>query len=264
MVKYFSSLVADDLKLGYDVVNTGMHGYVGKRSRHGMLLANGDRALLQVSGERAQRTVLLCRAGDSCSRIDVQVTLRIAPGQVQRFLAAAKQLAEQPRHTRGVRPKVTYRGGEDGIETVYIGKPKSDLQIRLYDKFRESKKEVFKDCVRFEAQFRNKKAKAIWEEMARGAHGTMWLCNMLFHVLERANIDTSYIPLPRSYIRPPSTEPPKEAVTLAWHRTQVAPTIARLAREHPWYLLFENLFAGVLTRHDMQAIISWGTLHYGN
>lgn len=255
MKQYYSSLVVESRHAGKEPVRCGGHGYVGTKIEHASLMDNGPRYLLQVSGERAAKSIMLCNEGDTPARIDIQVTVRIAQGAVPRWLDAAERIARQPRFSRGKRPQVKALHGADGNETVYIGSPKSALRLRLYDKFIESKEERYRDCVRLEAQLRHNYASRIWCEMATKALGSGFLLGVLYAYLNQANIPTDWISSPWSYVRPPA--PLKKAVDAqeAWWQTQVAPGVARHVAEFGLYRSMELLYGKALTPQERSAML---------
>jgi len=262
--RYYNGILADDLKNGYQPVRSSLYGFVGQRTRHAFHGEKQERMLLQVSGARAQRGIMLFRQHDSCARIDIQLTVRIAPGAVNRWLDAAYDVAQNWRGTRGKKVDVTYRGGIDGKETVYIGSKKSDILIRLYDKFRESRDEQYRDCVRLEVQLRKKPAQAIFDYVCENGLGTRYLCQVLCWYLARRGISTDWIKDNWSYVRPPKPDTPKESVTLSWLDTQVRKVVTRLSAEWGWTRIFRILFAEACTPHEMRAILAFGDLHTGN
>ena len=156
------------------------------------------------------------------------------------------------------------RHGQDGNETVYIGSQKSDKLLRLYDKFRESKKEHYRNCVRFEMQLRHKASNAVWQYMADQGLGVGYLQKLLNWYLEQANIDTSYIPSNWSYVRPPERPVTKEEATIGWWCTGVAPSVARVTAERGWQVAFHALFSQCLTEYDRSAIINAWSVGYGS
>lgn len=261
---YFLPILAEDLQAGFKPVKAGSHGYVGVRTRHAFLADNGTRQLLEVSGERAEQTFNFAREQDHCARLDIQVTVRISPGAVNRWLDAAERVAQAHPAVRGRKPVVHSLHGADGNETVYIGSKKSDVLIRLYDKFRESGKEHYKDCVRLEVQLRNKPATAVWRECGQRALAQRFLLQVLFFYLNRAGITTDWIAADWSYVRPPKDTNTKEDTFLGWCVTQIAPALKRYSAENAWCKAFYVLFRECLTPHEMSCILRWSEMNYGD
>lgn len=260
----FETIAQGDSALGYKTLDAGGHGYVGKRTRHATLQHNGERDLLSVSGERARNTIMLCKEGDSASRIDIQLTFKLEGETADAYLRRAENQAEHAPAIRGVRPKVDHYASNGKYQTVYIGSPKSDVRIRIYDKFAESGEERYLGCVRYEVQYRNKPSKALWAYLARSGTGTMYLLQHLLNLLNRRGISTDHIMLERQDIVRPIAEPLKEERTLGWWATQVAPSVALYSARGGWQTAFRVLFSKALTDYDLGRImnalsIQWGT-----
>lgn len=264
MREYYNEIALEDLSLGYKPRKVGVLGFYGEQTRHAFLGEREGRFMLRVSGERAQDTIMLCNQGDSCTRLDIQVTVRLAPGVVNRWLDACEHIANTWPLPVGKRPKVKAEHGEEGNETVYIGKRASDIFIRCYDKFRESGREEYRDAVRLEVELKGKTSKRIWEHCASEGLGSAFLVEVLFFYLNRRGISTYWIDVNWSYVRPPTLEKSSLDVTVGWIATQVNAAIKRVCKERRWVDVFRVAFEGALTQHDMSAIIRWGNVVYGD
>lgn len=264
MWRFFNAIVAADLKLGHKIKSGGAYGFYGKRARHALLAEKEDRMMLQVSGQAAQRSFKLMRDGDNATRIDIQVTFRVPPGGVQAMLAQLSAEARSAPAVRGHKPEVTDVVKTRGIETVYIGVRKSDVFLRLYDKFAESKEDRFKDCVRLEAEIKGKTAKALWRHCASNGLGPGYLLSVLRGLLERRGLQVGMI----DWISVPQPLPPKEKTsqetTRAWWSVQVAPSVARDASVSGWYAAFCILFERCLTELDRCTILKALSVAWGN
>jgi hypothetical protein len=264
MGRFFGSIVAEDLQLGYKVVPGGAYGFYGKRCRHALLAAKEDRQMLQVSGKRAQRSILLCRPGDNATRLDIQATVHLGGQSVHEFLEEQHARARSAPKGKGRPASVSAVVVDGKIQTLYIGKRSSDVFIRLYDKGAESGEPAYQGCVRFEVELKGKTSKALWTHIGETAQGTMYLLRVLVHLLEGKNIDTSPIEIPREAVEMPEKQTTAESVSLAWLATQVAPTVARLSPTLGWQTLFHVLFRGACSEYDRTAIMNafsvvWGT-----
>lgn len=264
MGNFFDRVAADDKALGYERKKAYLLGFYGYRTRHAFYGEHEGRWMYQVSGAAAQPAVLLVDEEDNCTRIDLQVTVRLPPGNVQKWLDAAEAIADAAQAGRGVRAEVSAIHKRHGNETVYIGKPASDVRIRLYDKFAESKKEEYKECVRLEVQLRNRVSKTIWKQLARAEHPMATSIGMLCYLLNRRGISTDWIDLPWSYVRPVSVERTKEEATVGWWDTQVAPSIRRISGERGLWLSLYTLYGGYLTESELKAILEAAAQTWGN
>jgi hypothetical protein len=264
MWRYFGGIVAEDLKLGYKTVPGGAYGFYGKRTRHALWAEKEDRTMLQVSGRRAQRAVMLCHPGDNATRLDVQVTLRVGEENVSTWLSDQADAAENAPRQRGKPREVARVIRSKKTETVYIGKRKSDLFLRLYDKFAESKEEEYRGCVRMELEIKGKTAKALWAYMAEEGRGTMYLLSMLLFHARRVGLSTKELELTEPAPELPKQENTKESVVLGWWSSQVAPSVARYSALGGWQTAFFALFGNCLTEHDKSMIMNSLSLVWGN
>jgi hypothetical protein len=264
MMEYFSSVAEEDRKLGHSVVPGGNYGFYGKRARHALFAEKEDRAMLQVSGRRAQRSILLCREGDNATRIDVQITLFVGEENVSKVLEEWAEQAEHPGKINCHPREVTRVLKSGKTQTVYIGSRKSDFYVRLYDKYAESKESDWKGCVRLEVEIKGKASKALWSHLAEEGLGNMYLLQVLLWHLERCGLNLSMIDLCRQDILLPKREPLKEERSLIWLAGQVAPTVQRLCMSRGWIAAFSVLFAGALEDVDRSAIMRSLSRQWGN
>lgn len=264
MREFYNSVLVCDRELGYDSKRCGLLGFLGEKTRHAFLGEREGRWFLQVSGQAAQPTMKLAMGRANCTRLDVQVTVQIAPGAVNRLLDAVEVLARGT--TRALRDdrRVRSMRAARGNETVYIGSRHSDVFIRCYDKFAESGEERFRDCVRFEVVLKGKRSAAIWNHCVADGVGTAYLLKILYFYLEQNLIDTSWIPTDWSYIRPEPLGASKLEATIGWWSSQVVPSIVRIANERGWHLPFAVLFGSWLTERDFHAILRGMAVSYGD
>lgn len=149
-------------------------------------------------------------------------------------------------------------------QTLYVGSRQSDVFVRIYDKFLESKEECYRDCVRLEIEYKGKKSQAIWQALAEGTLRGMSLLSMLLTDLESRGIDVQGIELERMDIRLPKAKPSKEERTWGWWASQVAPSVARSVAERGWYTAFQILFRECLSEFDKTAILNAVSISWGN
>jgi hypothetical protein len=264
MWRYFNEIVAGDLKLGYKPIPGGAYGFYGKRTRHALLAEKEDRMMLQVSGTRAQRAVMLCAAGDNATRLDIQVTLRVGEENVHSWLQGQADAAECAPPQRGKPRSVKVVTERKKVQTVYVGKRSSDLFLRLYDKLEESKEEQYRGCVRLELEVKGKTAKALWAHMATQGLGTMYLLSMLLFHAKRVGLSTDGIEITTPAPALPEKQTTKESVLLGWWSSQVAPSVARYSAQGGWQTAFFALFGNCLTEWDKTAIMNTLSLQWGN
>lgn len=262
MYEYFGHIVAADLISGYAVATGGAHGFVGKRCRHALFAHRDDRSLLQVSGARAARTLTLCREGDNATRLDIQITVRVGQENVQKVLRASEKafLTYTPKH--GKRADVPFNGKNGKLQTVYSGSRSSDIFVRVYDKFAESKEEEYRGCVRFEVETKGKVSRALWAHMASTGAGTMYLLRVLVGILASRGLDLSGLALDAAPIPQPKEKPLKEERLLAWLDTQVSRAVARVSAARGWAVPFLVLFQHACNEVDRRVIMETLSIAY--
>lgn len=261
---FFSEIVASDLKEGYQVTTGGAYGFYGHRCRHALFAEKQERAMLQVSGSRAQRSVMLADARDNCTRIDIQVTLYVGEDNVEEWLRMQETSLRNRQRGEGHAADQTTVAKNGRIQTVYSGSRKSDIFFRCYDKYSESGKEEYKGCVRMEVELKGKTSKALWRHIATEGLGTMYLLQTLLYLAEKRGLQVSCVDLDRQDIILPSKPRTKTEVTIGWFATQVAPSVARISAERGWIAAFAPLFHAALHEHDIHVIMSLLSRTWGN
>lgn len=157
---------------------------------------NLDHWMLVATGPQAQRTLLdlhqsslLPREHVACTRIDIQITLLPRSGRPA-LIQLATDLNEGnlgPWKGRG-RPQVRGFTSETG-DTLYIGSPTSDKQIRVYDKKVKPKGARTMKLERYEVQYRRKMAESVFRRVVKYA-------DRLDDVYMEANIKATMQPYP--------------------------------------------------------------------
>lgn len=262
MISYFNEIAAGDRALGYPLLNGGANGFVGKQTRHALLGWRGERCMLRVSGSRSQRAFLIADARDNCTRLDIQLTVQIARGQVPRFLDALEMVTRNHKPLNGRQPEVRAIHGATGNETVYVGKRSSEVFIRCYNKFLESGEERYRDCVRLEVELKGSTSKRIWRYLAENSLGPGFLIGILCYFINRRGISTDWIDLNTFVEQPPEPQRKRSDVTMAWLATQVAPSVRRMCAERSWQETFRSLFSDTLTTDAMSCILSLVSVSY--
>jgi hypothetical protein len=264
MGEFFDNVAANDKRLGYATVRGGAYGFYGWKARHGLLGRKDDRSMLQVSSEAAKTAYVLAYEGGHCTRLDIQVTLRVAPGQVQAMLARLEAEVRSHKPVRGLRPKVKSINGDNGPETILVGRRASDVYMRLYDKFEESKEEQYRDTVRLELELKGKAAQGIWEKVRKHGNQHKYLLGVLKAYLARRGVSVEEIPFDADVQAIPPKEKTSLERTIGWLAKGVAPSVAKLAFEWGWQTAFNVVFGNVLTQFDRSAILNawsraWGS-----
>lgn len=132
-----------------------LYGYYGIMLEHAFAGVGKQGMLLQFSGETADRYwESAAHDTDHVARMDIQVTLPMGPKQWEYVEAAYHECAERPkRRGNQLEPEMFLR--PSGARGVSFGSRKSAVYGRIYDKERESGKEDYPGCVRWEVEYHN-------------------------------------------------------------------------------------------------------------
>lgn len=88
------------------------------------------------------------------SRLDVQCTVVGPLGPTEQLRRHLKE-AKGATRGKGKELQLKYFGGRHGIESLALGSRSSDRYLRVYDKFAESELEAYRNCLRYEVEFKN-------------------------------------------------------------------------------------------------------------
>jgi hypothetical protein len=186
------------------------------------------------------------------TRIDLQVTLYHADASrtaLQRHISAAVLFAEGIPAAR--RHNVEYYSGPEGPQTLYIGSRQTEHFARIYDKYKQSKDEYYRGCLRYEVECKGQIAKRVGENLFGCPYATCYQAGpFVASWFDIRGVDVpggfvaSYWPLPR--IDPEKTD---DIRRLAWLRKQVAPTIKELLKSCSLDVVYYSL--GLIDAADM-------------
>jgi hypothetical protein len=212
-----------------------LYGYRGYRSGKVFIGDNGDRYLVQATGavahDVALRFPLPAEHELSVARIDVQVTMVVRDADF--FIRACE-------------PQKAYKAarwssvGEPG-ETLYVGAPKSDCRLRIYNKTAESgiRPQGPGDFVRVEIQFRNKYADRMFRAIRARAARLPFLSH-LRRMVDSFTFDTvkRHIESIEEELFPEEQFTETDALTRrkAWIERSVIPAMRKVLAAEPEYL----------------------------
>lgn len=207
------------------------HGLTNGSIWHGGGIQKGrSHFRLQVSGSDArllEQHLQWSLADINCTRIDIQLTIDLPDNY------SADRVANDIHHgvwPDGRRRKVRkYVNMGDGLDTIYIGSPKSEKQIRLYVKQGENGR-----YLRFEAQYRGAAAEAVYLLIAEGKTGLalagelhrmpqVWPFQLFREILPADGVAAAgaiYVP--------------DDNRTWRWFQTQIVPAIKRMLNSHEY------------------------------
>ena len=212
-----------------------LYGFRGFRSGKIFVGEKEDRFLLQATGsiahEVATRFQLPVDHEISVARVDAQHTMVV--GDADRLINTCE-------------PKPGYQSTrwmrlDDRGTTLYVGSPKSDVRLRIYNKSAESgvKPVQVGDYMRVELQFRNKKA----DHMFRAIRARAPRFPFLVQIKRMIDIYTyqlihDSISADESELFPEETPKELDAISRrkAWIERSVIPALRRVIAEEPEYL----------------------------
>jgi len=212
-----------------------MYGYRGYKSGRIFFGEREDRYLVQATGaiahDVALRFPLPVEHELSVARIDVQVTM--VTSNADFFIRACEP-------NRAYKAARWSSVGEPG-ETLYVGAPKSDCRLRIYNKTAESgiKPQGPGDFVRLEIQFRNRYADRMFRAIRARAPRLPFLSHL------RRMVDSFTFDVVKRHIESVEEELfPEEQFTetdaltrrKAWIERSVIPAMRKVLAEEPEYL----------------------------
>lgn len=190
-------------------------------------------AILQASQWAANELRGLGLPYTNISRADIAITVWYDADPAALIKLWADRSAEYRRLAGGAAWKVTYIDGKGDGDTAYYGSRTSDIYVRTYDKGRESPEGGFyENAIRYEVEYKNREALAVWQGEDRTAPGRDWLAAQVLEVLRRRGVFVALpgeVPVPACARR---TAPPSSVdKRLAWLRNQVRPSIDKLVAD---------------------------------
>lgn len=166
------------------------------------------------------------------SRIDLQITVQyetelIKEGRYQ-YARAIHHNKSLPEHRQR---KIHLYAGSDGGDTIYLGSPSSDQRGRLYNKAKQSNERAYERSWRYEVVYRNELALRMFRLLSSGdvAPTAVILSQVYEWYRERGVTILDLEPERTNAITPPKQPASDVERKLRWIRTQVVPTIRKLA-----------------------------------
>jgi len=163
---------------------------------------------------------------DNITRLDCQVTVRF-PGDPAAMVVKAEQQAKRFKKKHKAKWECRWVGSTDGSRTLYIGSRWSDHFMRIYDKSRQSKNQVFQGCARYEVQFnrwlaRYHASRLADKDTVQGGSAARCSAFMMDH-----GVSQQFPAKDMSHVCA-SVVPKNSARSLRWLTEQVRPTVQHL------------------------------------
>lgn len=161
------SILRSEMESGNECRPWGFAGYEGVKCgsmQYGERFDSGCARL--SSGVAFDHWLDAYHAGDHVSRVDLQATLKMDQDP-QRTIARVYGQGVRFNRKKNRHATVSILRSTNGTATVYFGRRQSDRFGRCYDKGRESKLDVFRDCVRFELEAKGNLSHPLTAAIAR-------------------------------------------------------------------------------------------------
>jgi hypothetical protein len=224
-----------------------LYGTIGIR-KEGIYTGLGDDiALLNVPGAMAQEAY--CKFYNPSLRItrmDIQVTSNHGynpKNPSEPFMDWYNAVEMNKPTTKGRKPKPWYITGKDSGFTLYIGSMDSEHFGRIYDKWAQSKNELYKNCIRWEIKCKKLPSEQLASRflMMQSDEITGTIPSIVAgYFRERGAIAPWEYTHAKLWRPTPRGEYDYEK-TLRWLDTQVAPSIIRLAGHIGWERILQVL-----------------------
>lgn len=205
-------------------------GYRGENGPGAAYGSREDGHIFQASGFSAHDARGMGLLWDNVTRCDVAVTVWYGQDEcssIEHHATVSRRFSA----SKGVSGwKVTHiDGGEHGT-TTYIGSRESDIFIRIYDKYRQSKgSKDYEKAIRYEVEFKGDAAKEVWAAAHRTTPDRFYLASLVAntcaargaHLPRLADASLAQAPV----VKPPASDTERR---LAWLRNQVRPSVEKL------------------------------------
>jgi DNA relaxase NicK len=220
-------LLSSEARAGNKMKVFFLEGYKGRASGGVAWGENADRVLVRLSGALASRFwSVVADVASNVSRLDLQATCKFDSfperfaEKIERGVRAYKRKHDSRLTTQLVRH--SKKGN-----TIYVGSRKSARFLRVYDKYKESGQERYRDCLRFELQSQRADALRLAATGAFEPDSGQWASAVVHTHARKVGVIYRWGAAEREVnlvVRPP-TDTDRQ---LSWLRTQVRPVIQRL------------------------------------
>jgi len=208
-------------------------GYLGWHCLDFSALFGETTTIFRSSGPRSeQRLVDLWRKDCNVTRIDFQTTIWYSDN-LDEIMREHYRIIDEHIKARAIKKKrLSQIIGNDGGHTIYIGKRDSDIMLRIYKKFEESKEPKYINAIRYEMEVKHKVGRSLGEIVGRKCREEMEVSphtrgKIHANVAEQFELLSLDLPPLSASPFPTNGEQTRTDVyrKLEWLRTQVAPSI---------------------------------------
>jgi len=202
-------------------------GFSGWKVGQVVHATRGEEGLAQLSGALAGYDWFdIYQLADRVTRIDVQETYRLSSDVTKHVLAQYKRANDYSEKKNLHHVNDVWRRN-DGGATAYLGSPKSERRMRIYNKHVESKLDHYAGCVRYELQLRDDSARLVASRLSSGASCQTVIRQCIQQFARGRGLHAPAFSDCGMPISLPHRKPDCQ-VTLAWIEAQVGPSIRML------------------------------------
>jgi hypothetical protein len=223
----------DVQRLGNTYKRRSMLGFDGWESAGCFVGSNDTMHYAQFAGKYANDAYpMLDHPKVHISRIDVQITVQydielLKEGRYQ-YARAIHHNKSLPEHRQR---RIHLYAGSDGSDTIYLGSPSSDARGRIYNKAKQSGEHAYERSWRYEVVLRNERAYSLFRRIIDTSNApTAVILPFVASWYSERGVDILDLGTDADY-KAETLKTPKSDVArkLAWIKTQVVPTIRKLA-----------------------------------
>lgn len=230
--EFVATLLREEIDRGNLMSHWFSMGYEGRTAGSVQAASNGPTLLIRLSGQAAYKHwSYVAKHATNCSRLDVQSTVRLlfnSPNFAE--MCESQALRFEEKHNQG--RQVELRRNSKTGKTLYVGSPKSDRRIRVYDKGKESKLAEFQNCWRAEVQFNNRLAWTMLNRLKEWQCQGTFAQRTVFDSCDRSGLRWKSILARPESLRMPARPVSRLEQKLTWLKAQVRPTVELLLQHY--------------------------------
>lgn len=152
-------ILESERQLGNDIKPWQHKGYEGWTSGHCEVGRRFDSSIVRLHGHLARESWFdVYQESTNCSRLDLQVTARFEDTDPAKVIAKCYSTVKRSKYL-GKEQKWHLRRDCEHGDTLEVGRRVSEKFGRIYDKWRESSHDHYRNCVRFELELKKRAAR---------------------------------------------------------------------------------------------------------
>jgi Replication initiation factor len=233
----------------------GILGYYGPVGEHFFCGLGEQGAMLQLSGAAAHTYWReASRYSMKATRLDVQVTWPVddEPGL---YVREMYQIGQLQRPKNGHPPALEINDTPSGAKMLTSGRRPSELYGRMYDKYRESKQEDYKGCVRWEVEIKGDQAIDLLRDLREAQDAFMMTRTLVHQFWTARGMQPFWEVYEGMSEHPPVKRTKTDETKLAWFINQVRPTVLSLKEHGRVKDAIRALLDDVLTPEQVDGIL---------